>query len=145
MPIESSFRFSSGIQPGNREGPGIAHPREGEGTGGKAWGTTLGRARQHWLFRGRLLGIRGVRELPPAASGLEIRARRINARGRRIEDRGRLGAPEVLAAMRHFGLDRFARDGTFDEHDAAVDARHRRPAVGELANRELHYAVFARS
>src|SRR5256886_3354480 len=94
---------------------------------------------------GQLLRIREVLQLTSAASGLEIRARRIDARGRRIEDRGRLGAPEVLAAMRHFGLDRFARDGTFDEHDAAVDARHRRPAVGELANREFHYAIFSRS
>src|SRR5439155_13138350 len=47
--------------------------------------------------------------------------------------------------MGHFGLDRLARNRSFDEDDAAVDARNRRPAVGELADRELHYAIFARS
>src|SRR2546429_9702722 len=98
-----------------------------------------------WPLAGMGPGTRGVRGCPPAASGLEIRARRINARGRRIEDRGRLGAPEVLSSMGHLGLDRLARDGPFDEHDAAVDAGHRRPAVGELADREFHYAIFARS
>src|SRR5256714_1148330 len=141
MPIESSFRFSSGIQPAR----GRSHPKYIEEMEGNPGVSTLERARDHLLFRAQLLGIGGLGELTPAASGLEVRARRINARGRRIEDRGRLGPPEVLSSMGHLGLDRLARDGPFDEHDAAVDAGHRRPAVGELADREFHYAIFARS
>src|SRR6184192_4114006 len=129
----------------NAIAPGIVHSQDIDAIEGEVQVSTLELAMEHLPLLGQLLRIREVLQLTSAASGLEIRARRIDARGRRIEDRGRLGAPEVLTAMRHFGLDRFARDGTFDEHDAAVDARDRRPAVGELDDRELHYAIFARS
>jgi hypothetical protein len=40
--------------------------------------------------------------------------------------------------MGDLSLDGFSRDRPLDEDDPAVDPRQGRPAMGELANRELH-------
>jgi hypothetical protein len=40
--------------------------------------------------------------------------------------------------MGDLGLDRFSRDRAFDEDDPPVDPRQGGPAVGELADRQLH-------
>src|SRR6202011_637782 len=51
----------------------------------------------------------------------------------------------VLPPVCDLGLERLAGDGPFDENDTAINARHGCPAVGELADRELHYLIFSRS
>ena len=40
--------------------------------------------------------------------------------------------------MRDFGLDRFSRYRPLDEDDPAVDPRQGCPAMGELADGQLH-------
>src|SRR5256712_763375 len=125
--------------------PWIVHPQDVDSIDRKFQVSTLELVMQHLPLLGELLWIRQVLQLTAAASSLAIRAGRLDARGRGVQHRGCLGAPEVFASMGHFGLDRLAGDGSLDEDDPAVDARDRRPAMGELADRELHYLIFSRS
>jgi hypothetical protein len=93
---------------------------------------------QDLTLLGQLLLVGEVLQLAATTTCLEIRARRIDSSLRRLDDRGCLGSPEILSPMRDLGFHGFARDRTFDEHHSAVDACHRRPAMGKLANRQLH-------
>ena len=99
---------------------------------------------QHAPLLRQLLLVADVLELASAAAELEERAGWLHARLRRLDDGYCLRAPEVLAAMGDFGLHGLARDRALNEHDAAVDARDRRPAMGKLANRQPHDDVFSR-
>jgi hypothetical protein len=118
--------------------PRVVHPQDIDPVDGKFKMRALELAMQHLTFLGKLLRIGQVLQLAAATAGLEIRTRRIHACGRRLEDGRRLCTPEIFPAVRDVGLDGFARDRPLDEDDPAVDPRQGRPAMGELANRELH-------
>src|SRR6267143_911982 len=125
--------------------PWIVHPEDADPIDRKFKAGALELAMQHLALLGELLRVGQVLQLAAAASHLEVRARRLDSSGRGVQYRGGLRAPEVLPPVRDVGLDRLAGNGPFDEDDAAIDARHGRPAVGELADREFHYEIFARS
>src|SRR6184192_2727895 len=129
----------------NPVAPRIVHPQDVDSIDRKFQVGTLELAMQHLPFLRELLRIGEVLQLTAAAASLEVGARRLDARGRRVQHRGGLGAPEIFASMGHFGFDGFAGNRSFGEDDAAVHARHRGPAMGELADGEFHYAIFARS
>jgi hypothetical protein len=115
--------------------PRVIHPQHIDTVDGKLEMFALELPVQNLPLLGELLGIRQVLQLAAATAGLEIRTWRIDARGRRLQDGGRLRAPEIFPPMGDFGLDGFSRDGAFDEDDPTVDPRQSRPAVGELADR----------
>src|SRR5439155_21044018 len=129
----------------NAIAPWIVHPQDVDSIDRKFQVGTLELAMQHLPFLRELLGIGEVLQLTAAAASLEVGARRVDAGRRGVLHRGGLGAPEIFASMGHFGFDGLAGNRSFDEDDAAVDARHRRPAMGELADRQLHYEIFSRS
>ena len=118
--------------------PRVVHPQGVDPIDRKLEVRALELAMQHLPFLGELFRIGQVLQLAAATAGLEIRTRRIDACGRRLEDGRRLGTPEIFPAVRDVGLDGFSGDRPFDEDDPAVDPRQGRPAVGELANGELH-------
>ncbi len=115
--------------------PGVIHSQDVDSIDRKFQVGALELAMQHLAFLGELLRIGKVLQLTPAASGLEVRAGRLDARGGGVQHRGGLGAPEVLTPVRDLGLDCLAGNGSFDEHDPTIDACHGRPAVGKLADR----------
>jgi hypothetical protein len=118
--------------------PRIVHPEHIDAVDGKFEVRALELPMQDLPFLGELLGIGEVLQLASATPGLEVRTWRIDTRGRGIEDGRCLGAPEILPPVGDLGLDRLSRYRPLDEDDSAVDPRQGRPAMGELAYRELH-------
>lgn len=55
-----------------------------------------------------------------------------------IEHAYRFGSPEIFAPVSYLGLDGLAGKRAFDEHNPTINARHGCPAVGQLANGQLH-------
>ena len=118
--------------------PRILHAQDVDAVDGKFDMGALELAIQHLPFLSELLGIRQVLQLAAATTGREIGTGRIDARGRRLQDGRRLGAPEILPPMGDLSLNRLARNSPFDEDHSAIDPRQGRPAVGQLADRQLH-------
>jgi hypothetical protein len=118
--------------------PRVVHPQHIDMLDRKFEVGTLELPMQDLPFLRELLGIGEVLQLAAAAAGFEIGTGRIDARGRRLEDGRRLGAPKIFPPVGDFGFNGFSRDRSLDEDDPAVDSRQGGPAVGELANGQLH-------
>ena len=118
--------------------PRVIHPQDIDLVDGEFEVRAFELPVQHLAFLGELRGVGEVLQLAAATAGREIGTGWIDPRGRRLQDGRRLRAPEIFPPMGDLGLDRFSGDGPFDEDDPAVDPRQGRPAVGELANRQLH-------
>jgi len=119
--------------------PGVTHAEDVDPVKGKVEVGALKLTMQHMTLLGQLLGIGDVLQLASAAARVEIRTGRYDPGIRGGQDGGGLGAPEILPPMGDVGLDRLPGNCPFDKHHPAVDPCQRRPAVGELANRQLHY------
>src|SRR5256886_4220399 len=125
--------------------PGVIHADNVDPIDGKVEIRALELAMQHETLLRQLLGIGDVLQLASAAAGREVWAGRRNSGIRRVENVCGLRSPEILAPLGDLGLDRLPWDGPFDKHHPAVDPCQGRPAVGEFANRQLHYEIFSRS
>jgi hypothetical protein len=93
---------------------------------------------KHLPFLRQLRRVGDVLELAPATARREVRAGRLDARRGGVEHRRRLGAPKIFPTVCDVSLDGFSGDRAFDEDDATVDPSQCRPAVGQLADRQLH-------
>ena len=119
--------------------PGVFHAEDIDPVKGEVELRPLELAMQHVSLLGQLLGVGDVLQLTSTTARVEIRTGRYDPGIRGSEDGGRLGAPEILPPMGDVGLDRLPGNRPFDKDHPAVHPCQRRPAVGELANRQLHY------
>ena len=109
---------------------------------GRMIGHMTGAALCYSVWLGDELGLVGKVLKAAAAAGRVVRARRLDARGSRLDDLERDRLRVVSLHLRHAGAHRVAREPAADEHDEPVQPRNAVAAVGERVDPELELLVF---